>query len=123
VTDAIRPVDGYEIDDNPGRLNVETVHAYLTRSYWAPGIPRDIVERSIRGSLVWGVYEGTKQVGFARVITDKATFAYLCDVFVLATRDAHGLYEKLGFRRLVRPERHMEIVDPDVYLRGASAKP
>lgn len=147
MSKAIHPVDGYEIDTDPGRIDVDVVHAYLTRSYWARGIPRGTVERSLPGSLVWGIYQGSVQAGFARVITDKATFAYLCDVFVLeehqgrglgpwlmatimrhpdlqglrrfvlATRDAHGLYEKVGFQRLAAPERFMETVDPEVYLR------
>jgi GNAT superfamily N-acetyltransferase len=147
MREAIEPVEGYEIDTDPGRVDIDVVHAWLTRSYWARGIPRSVVERSLRGSLVWGVYQGTRQVGFARVITDKATFAWLCDVFVveehqgrglgpwlmriirqhpdlqglrrflLATRDAHGLYEKVGFQRLAAPERFMEIVDPEIYLR------
>lgn len=150
MSKAIHPVDGYEIDTDPGRIDVDVVHAYLTRSYWARGIPRGTVERSLPGSLVWGIYQGGVQVGFARVITDKATFAYLCDVFVLeehqgrglgpwlmatimrhpdlqglrrfvlATRDAHGLYEKVGFQRLAAPERFMEIVDPEVYLRDST---
>jgi GNAT superfamily N-acetyltransferase len=129
------------------RLDRPMIHAFLSGSYWARGIPRETVDRSIDNSLCFGIYEGFRQVGFARVITDSATFAYLGDVFVLeshrgrglskwlmeiimgmpqlqglrrwslATRDAHGLYERFGFRRPEKPERLMEIVDFDVYLR------
>jgi GNAT superfamily N-acetyltransferase len=117
----------------------------LRESYWAAGIPRDIVERSLRGSLCFGLYEGESQVGFARCVTDRATYAYLADVFVLpshrrrglskwlmaciaahpdlqglrrwglVTRDAHGLYARFGFGPLENPERHMERVDREVY--------
>ena len=143
------PSTEYEVDQNPARIDVAVVHGYLTRSYWAAGIPRTVVERSLAGSMVWGVYRGAEQVGFARVITDKATFAYLCDVFILephqghglgqrlmavilahpdlqglrrfllATKDAHGLYEKIGFQRVARPDRFMEINDAEIYRRGA----
>jgi GNAT superfamily N-acetyltransferase len=135
----------YVISTDTARVDVDVVHGYLARSYWASGISRDVVERSIAGSLNFGVYRGDAQVGFARVITDYATFGYLADVFVLeahrgqklgvwlietvmahprlqgfrvwrlATKDAHGLYEKYGFRALAHPERMMEIVDPAVY--------
>ena len=138
----------YLISTDKERLDIGVVHGYLHRSYWAAGIPREVVERSIRGSLCFGLYEGEKQVGFARVITDEATFAYLGDVFVLeehrgrglgkwlvevittapalqglrrlllATRDAHGLYAKLGFTPLSAPEMFMEIRNPNVYRSG-----
>lgn len=121
-------------------MDVDAVHAYLTRSYWAEGIPRTTVARSLERSLCFGVFHDDAQVGFARVVTDGATFAYLCDVyvleahqgsgvgkwlmhevmahpelqglrrFVLATRDAHGLYERFGFTPLARPDRFMEIL-------------
>ncbi len=140
--------EGFLLSDDPARINLDVVHGYLTRSYWSEGIPRETVERSIRNSLVFGLYFGDKQVGFARVITDRATFAYLCDVFVLedfqgrglgkwmveaitshpdlqglrrfllATRDAHGLYERFGFRPLTNPERFMTKHDPDIYRRS-----
>ncbi len=140
--------DGYEIDTDDARLDVDAIHAYLARSYWAAGIPRDVVARSLRGSLNFGIYRDGAQVGFARVVTDRATFAYLGDVYVLeeqrgrglskwlmevvmghpdlqglrrfmlATRDAHGLYQKFGFRAPAAPERYMEKLDPDVYRRG-----
>jgi GNAT superfamily N-acetyltransferase len=129
----------FVISTAPARLDLVAVHAYLTRSYWAAGIAREVVEKSVAGSLCFGLYEGSRQIGLARVITDKATFAYLCDVyvlgdyrgrglakwlmsvvrshpdlqhlrrFVLVTRDAHGLYEQFGFSRLRQPDRYMEI--------------
>jgi GNAT superfamily N-acetyltransferase len=139
--------DGFTVSTDPARLDVELVHAYLTRSYWAAGIPRDVVERSLRESLCFGVYEGTKQVGFARLVTDLATFAYLADVFVLeeyrgrglskflmetllshpdvsdvrrwhlVTRDAQGLYAQFGFVEPT-PGRHMERVKQNPYGAG-----
>lgn len=139
--------DGFVVSTDPARLDIEAVHDYLTRSYWATGISRAIVERSIQGSLAFGLYHGQKQIGFARVITDQATFAYLADVYVLedyrgrglgawlmdvimghprlqglrrfmlVTRDAQWLYSKVGFTTVKVPERYMEIVDPEIYLR------
>jgi GNAT superfamily N-acetyltransferase len=132
----------YLISTDKSRLNVELVREFLKLSYWASGIPDEIVRRSIENSLVFGVYAGDEQVGFARVVTDYATFAYLADVFVLeahrgrglgkwmmeviishprlqgfrrwmlATRDAHELYRKYGFAELERPGIFMEIVVP-----------
>lgn len=122
------------------RLQIDVVHGYLARSYWAPGIAREKVERSIERSLGFGVYEEAsgRQVGFARVVSDFTTFAWIGDVFVLeeargqglatwlmevivaheslqglrrwvlATRDAHGLYEKVGFRAVEKPAEYME---------------
>ena len=137
----------WTISTDPERLDREAIHAFLSNSYWAKGIPRAILDRSIENSLCFGLYEGPRLVGFARVITDRATFAYLADVFVLeshrgrglskwlmevilghpdlqgmrrwtlATRNAHGLYEQFGFRRLTSPDRLMEIVDMDIYLK------
>ena len=137
----------YSISTDPALLDRPLIHGFLSRSYWAGDIPRETVDRSIENALCFGVYEGTSQVGFARVITDRATFAYLADVFVLEshrgrglavwlmeairshpdlqglrrwilmTRDAHGLYEKSGFRTIEDPRRCMEIVDRDVYTR------
>jgi len=129
----------YVISTDPARLNVTLIHEYLsTVSYWAIGRPRETVERSIANSLPFGVYKGTEQVGFARVVTDYATFVWLADVFVLpvhqghglgkwlmevitghprlqglrrwllGTRDAHGLYAKYGFTSLDAPERFMQ---------------
>jgi ribosomal protein S18 acetylase RimI-like enzyme len=137
----------YEISTDPARLDVAAIHAYLTRSYWSPGIPLGIVERALRNSLCFGLYESASgaQVGLARVVTDYATFAYLCDVYVLeghrghglgkrlmrelmshpaltgarramlATRDAHGLYEGFGFQEAGAAKNLMEIVRPDIY--------
>lgn len=135
----------YEISTDPQRLDVAAVHAYLTQSYWSPGIPRAMVERTIANSLCFGLYCGAEQVGFARVVTDRATFAYLADVFILdphrgkglskwlmefvkghedlqglrrfmlATKDAHGLYRQFGFTELANPSRMMEILQPNVY--------
>jgi GNAT superfamily N-acetyltransferase len=132
----------YLISTDKSRLNLGVVHDFLSNSYWAVGVPLEVVERSIENSLVFGVYEGEEQVGFARVVTDYATFAYLADVFVLeshrgrglgkwlieavvshpdlrglrrwmlATGDAHELYRKYGFAGLGRPEIFMEIHTP-----------
>lgn len=141
---------GYLLSDDPARLDVSAVHAFLTTSYWAAGIPRDVVARALENSLCLGVYapDGA-QVGLVRVVTDSATFAYLCDVYVLeahrgrglakaalhlfashprlqnlrrqhlVTQDAHGLYAQFGFTPLPLPDRHMEKRDPDVYRRTA----
>lgn len=146
---------GYEVrreallvSSDPGRLDVNVIHGFLARSYWAEGIPREVVERSIRHSLCFGLYEWARQIGFARMVTDRATYAYLADVFVLesyrgrglsrflmeavmahpdlqglrrfglATRDAHGLYRSFGFASLASPERMMEIFRPDAYPAG-----
>ena len=139
--------NGYLLSTNPARLQVEAVHAYLSQeSYWAKGIPLAVVQRSIKNSLCFGVYTTTnQQVGFARVVSDLATFAYLADVFILeahrgqglskwlmecimqhpelqglrrwslATLDAHGLYTQFGFTPLAHPERMMEIARPRIY--------
>jgi GNAT superfamily N-acetyltransferase len=137
----------YVISTDPAKIDLDVVCGVLARSYWAEGISQEVVERSIAGSLNFGLYLGAAQIGFARVVTDYATFGYLADVFVLeehrgkrlsvwlmetimahpqlqglrvwrlATKDAHRLYEKVGFRELAHPERMMEIVDPAVYAR------
>jgi GNAT superfamily N-acetyltransferase len=142
---AVTRVGAYVISDDKQRLDVQLIHAFLFQSYWSPGIPISVVERAIAGSMCFGIYTGTDQVGFARVITDQATFAYLADVFVLqphrgkglatgllqfialhpqlqglrrcmlATRDAHSLYEKFGYTTLSTPERIMEKLDANVY--------
>jgi len=136
--------DGYTISTDPARLDLDVIHDFLTRSYWAAGIPRATVERSLRHSLCFGVYAGQEQVGFARVVTDLATFAYLADVFVveghrgrglskwlmecvtshpdvkdvrrwhLVTRDAHGLYAQFRFAE-PPPGKHMERVRENPY--------
>lgn len=133
------------VSTDPDRLDIPAIHAYLSNSYWSPGIPIDIVQRAINGSLCFGLFHHGNQIGFARVISDRATFAYLCDVyvlddyqkqglgewlmevivahpdlqglrrFVLVTRDAHGLYQRFGFRPLARPEGYMEIHRANVY--------
>jgi GNAT superfamily N-acetyltransferase len=133
--------DGYTISDDPARVDVDTVHRYLhDESYWARGVPREVVERSIAGSLPFGLYAPDGSLaGFARVVTDRATYGYLADVFmldshrgaglgiwlvevvlshpelqglrrwVLFTEDAHGLYERFGFGPGRTPERYMEL--------------
>jgi len=141
----------FVVSSDAGWLDLDVIHGYLTRSYWAEGISRELVERSIRHSLCFGLYEWGRQVGFARMVTDRATYAYLADVFVLeayrgrglssflleavmahpdlqglrrfglSTRDGHGLYRKFGFSGLARPERMMEILHPDAYKRKESA--
>jgi GNAT superfamily N-acetyltransferase len=135
----------YEISTDPARLDIDAIHAFLTQSYWSPGIPRATVARAISHSLCFGAFCEGQQVGFARVVTDRTTFAYLCDVYVLdahrgrglakqlmdrvvqhpdlqglrrmmlATRDAHGLYARYGFKPLAAPGVMMEIHKPDVY--------
>ncbi len=137
----------FEVSTDPARIDVALVHGFLADSYWAKGIARQTVENSIRNSLCFGLYRDKQQVGFARVITDRATFAYLADVFVkpefrgrglsiwmmecilshpelqglrrwsLVTDDAHRLYERFGFRPLASPDRWMEKHDPEVYAR------
>jgi GNAT superfamily N-acetyltransferase len=139
-------LDGFEISTDPQRLNVELIHRFLAEeSYWSPGIPRSIVERAIENSLCFGVYDPAAQVGFARVVTDRSTFALLADLFILEphrgkglskwlmhrvvghedlqglrrllllTSDAHGLYRQFGFEALGNPSRFMEVVRPDIY--------
>jgi len=140
----------FEISTDPLRIDVELVHEFLTNSYWAKGITLDLVRQSIENSICFGVYFGREQVGFARIISDRATFAYLADVFILptyrgrglslwlmecivahpdlqglrrwmlATRDAHGLYERFGFTAVSRPERWMEIHHTEIYAKAAS---
>ena len=143
---------GYVISTDRARLDVVLIHGVLAASYWSAGIPIDVVRRAIAGSLAFGVYAaGGGQVGFARIVTDRATFAYLADVFVveaergrglskwlmsvivahpdlqglrrwlLGTRDAHGLYAQFGFAPLRAPERFMERHDPEVYVRLTGA--
>src|SRR5918997_3746569 len=83
---------GYEISTDPARVDLDVVHRFLSEeAYWSPGVPRDVVERSIAGSIPFGLYRDGEQAGFARVITDSATFAYLADVFVLPEHRGRGL--------------------------------
>ncbi len=142
----------FEISTDPARIDLATVHNFLTHSYWAKGIPVETAQQSIQNSLCFGVYQGKQQVGFARIITDYATFAYLADVFILeqyrgrglskwlmecivahpqlqglrrwmlATRDAHQLYAQFGFVPLKSPDRMMEILRPDVYTPGSGKR-
>ena len=141
--------DAFTISTDPARLDLDAIHAFLVDSYWARGIPRDVMERSIRNALPFGIYEGARLAGFARVVTDYATVAYVGDVFVLEpwrgrglsrwlmecvlahpelqgfrrwillTRDAHGLYARAGFTPLASPERWMERWTPDAYAPAA----
>jgi GNAT superfamily N-acetyltransferase len=136
----------YEIDTDKRRLDIASIHRFLSNeSYWAKNRTLEQTLTAIENSLCFGLFKGREQVGFARVITDKATFAYLGDVYVLeahrgqglskwlmktiieqpdlqglrrwllATRDAHGLYEEYGFRELIHPKRWMERPAPDAY--------
>lgn len=144
------PDEGVFVSDDPALLDVDAVHAFLTTSYWSPGIPRETVARAIANSLCFGLYEAEpdaagRLIGFARVVTDRATFGYLADVFLLEshrgrgfgvwlvqsllthpdlqglrrlclmTRDAHALYARLGFEPMRDPSRYMQIHRPDVY--------
>jgi GNAT superfamily N-acetyltransferase len=151
LTYEVRDAD-HVVSDDPARLDIDYVHAFLFNSYWSPGIPRDVVARAIANSLPFGLYNGTgAQAGFARVITDRATYAYVADVFVdevvrgkglgkvlmraimshpdlrglrrwsLATWDAHGLYRQFGFSELAHPERFMEIANSDLYIGNPPA--
>ncbi|WP_421943786.1 GNAT family N-acetyltransferase [Pedobacter sp.] len=142
--------NGFVFSDNKELLNIDSIHQYLSEeSYWAKGIPLETVKISIENSLCFGIYKDDLQVGFARWITDKATFAWLCDVYIsteyrglglskklmsfmifhpdlqglrryqLATLDAHGLYEQFGFKALQNPERQMGIVISNAYQSEA----
>jgi GNAT superfamily N-acetyltransferase len=139
----------YTISTDAKCLDVQAIHAFLSRSYWSPDIPMALVRRAIDHSLCFGLFHHDDQVGFARVISDRATFAYLSDVYVLethrghglskwlievvrahpdlqglrrfmlATRDAHGLYRRFGFNEPARPAYLMEACDIDGYPRAA----
>jgi GNAT superfamily N-acetyltransferase len=135
----------FSLTADRARIDVDAVHAFLSRCFWAEGISKELVAKSIQHSLCFGVFDGHAQVGFARVVTDYSTYAYLCDVYVLdayrgrglgkwmmefvmghpdlqglrrfqlVTRDAHGLYTRFGFRPPDHPERQMEIFRPGLY--------
>jgi ribosomal protein S18 acetylase RimI-like enzyme len=151
IVSEFRRVKGqYVISADPDKIDLDAVHAYLTRAYWCEGIPKHLLAKAIAGSLCFSLFDGDRQIGFARVVTDRATFAYLCDVyvveeyagrglgkwliqemqshpdlqglrrFVLVTRDAQGLYSQFGFQPLENSARYMEIVRPDIYKRGAT---
>ena len=134
--------DHFTISTDHSRLDIDMICEFLTRAYWAKGRPRERTERALANSLVFGLYDGEKQIGLARVVTDYAIFAYLCDVFIheeyrarglgkwlmetvhshpdlqglrrwtLATRDAHGLYKQFGWDALGNAENWMEIFRP-----------
>ena len=138
----------FRVSTDPARLDVDAIHAFLSTSYWAQGIPRETVALSLRNSLCFGLYENDSQVGLARMVTDRATFAYLCDVYVLperrglglgqwlmqcvmdhpdlaglrrislVTRDAHDLYRPFGFQELSQPASHMEIARLGIYQKS-----
>jgi GNAT superfamily N-acetyltransferase len=143
----------FVLSTDPARLDLDVIHGFLTNCYWAKGIPREIVARSMENSLCFGIYDGSgAQVGFARVVSDFATVAYLGDVFVLEThrgqglskwmmecimqhpalqnlrrwilltRDAHGLYRQSGFAPIAAPERYMELHNPNVYEKSGNRK-
>ena len=136
----------YSISTNLADMDIAVIHGCISNSYWAKGIPISVLEKAISNSLCFGVFtDSGQQVGFARLITDSATFAYLADVFILeahrgkglskwlmenviahpdlqglrritlSTKDAHGLYEKYGFKPLANPQTFMEAWKPDVY--------
>jgi GNAT superfamily N-acetyltransferase len=143
--------DRFLVSTDPARMDLECIHGFLRTAYWCRGIPREIVARSLEHSLCFGLFDespsGPSQIGFARVVSDYATFAWLGDVFVLepyrglglskwlmecvtghpalqglrrfmlATRDAHGLYRRCGFTALAAPDRMMERFVPDIYER------
>lgn len=136
----------YKISTNFADMNIDVIHGFISASYWAKGIPMATLQRSLENSLCFGVFtQAGEQVGFARMITDKATFAYLADVFILeahqgqglskllmaaivehpdlqglrrmllATKDAHGLYQQFGFTALANPDIYMTLHRPNVY--------
>jgi GNAT superfamily N-acetyltransferase len=147
-----RSRDPFRISTDPALLDPAAIRDFLSRSYWAEGISHDLVVRSLTGSLCFGLYDAGRQIGLARIITDRATFAYLCDVYVLeeyrgqglgkwlmasvmahpdlgglrrfslVTRDAHTQYAALGFTPLAQPDRHMEIVLPGLYLSAGTSR-
>jgi N-acetylglutamate synthase-like GNAT family acetyltransferase len=134
--------ENFTISTDPARLDIDTICDFLKRAYWAGTRPRSKTERALQNSLVFGVYEGDKQIGLARVVTDYSIFAYLCDVFIhedyrahglgkwlietilehpdlndvrrwlLVTNDAHGLYKQYGFTTIEDPERWMQSFKP-----------
>jgi GNAT superfamily N-acetyltransferase len=143
----------YTVTTDPARLDLAAVHAFLVTAYWCEGVPRPLLERAFARSLCFSLLEdGRRQIGLARMITDSATFAYLCDVYVLAerrgrglgrwlmecvmdhpglaelrrfslvTRDAHALYRPFGFAPLAHPDRHLEIVRPGLYRQAGHAE-
>ena len=142
----------FTITSDPNAVDLDAVHAFLTRTYWSEGIPASVVARAIAGSIPFSLFHGTTQIGFARVITDRATYGYLADVYILeayrgqglgrwlvetimqhpdlqslrrfglVTRDAHDLYKQFGFSPLATPDRHMEIVRTGLYSPKGPSK-
>ena len=140
--------DGYVLSDAQEAVDLDAVYGFLSGTYWARGIPREVCERSLRNALCFSLLREGRLAGFCRVVTDRATFAYLADVFVLpqhrgqglagwmlgrvlahpelqglrrmllATADAHGLYARLGFAPLAQPGTFMEIHRPHVHADG-----
>jgi GNAT superfamily N-acetyltransferase len=139
--------ENFLVSTNKELLDLKLTHKMLSESYWATKIPESVFKKSVDSSLCFGIYDDKKQVGFARVVSDFATFAYLADVFVvpeyqgrglskflmevimqhpelqglrrfcLGTKDAHGLYEKFGFKVIKEPQNWMEIKIPGIYLK------
>ena len=142
----------FTFSTDKSKLDPSVIHAFLTESYWSKGCSMDNVLRRIENSICFGVYDTEQQIGFARVITDKTTFAYIADVFILenhrgqglskrlmafimeqpdlqnlrrwllATRDAHGLYTQFGFTPLSNPEVWMDILNPNAYISPSTGK-
>jgi GNAT superfamily N-acetyltransferase len=149
----MNPSSEYQISTDSCRFDLALIHDSLRSSYWAQGIPRDVVKRAVENSLCFGAFIQERQVGFARVITDRATFAYLADVFVvpehrgrgvaklllrtilahpdlqglrrmlLATKDAHALYAQFGFEPLSNPKEYLTIHRPNIYRQGHGVAP
>jgi GNAT superfamily N-acetyltransferase len=147
MKDTLAQKENFFVSTDKSKLDIDYIHQFISHSYWASNIPIETLQRSIDGSMCFGLYDDEKQIGFARVITDKATFGYLADVFVderyrgkglgiwmmsvimshpdlqgfrnwmLGTRDAHGLYKKFGFTQLDQPERIMRKNNPEVYKK------
>lgn len=141
----------YTVSSDPAQMDLDVIHGYLSRAYWCEGIPREMVERAMRHSLCFGLFKIDQQIGFARVITDSTTYAYLCDVFVLEshqgeglgmwlmqcvmqhpdlqglrrwsliTRSAHELYRRVGFSQLAKPQNYMELHAPNIYKTSRTA--
>lgn len=141
--------DPFLISTDPNRLDIDSMHAFLTRSWWAEGVGRETVARAVTNSLCFGIYDGAKQIGFGRVISDFATYAYICDDYVLEDYRGKGigswlmqcilghpdlqglrrwtliaqeprLYAKFGFKPLAEPQMNMEILHANVYKKSAS---
>ena len=136
---------GYSISTDKSKLDFEVIHQFLTQSYWSKNIPLELVKKAAANSLCFGVYYNETQIGYARIISDTTSFAYLADVFIveehrgkglskwlmqyiidhpdlqglrrwmLGTRDAHELYKKFGFKAMAAPDRFMELHFPNVY--------